>query len=315
MTTSGGLAQEAHETDPDLVASGLARSALVASPTDETLLTIGELAEHTGLSTQLLRTWENRFGFPEPVRLSSGHRRYTGADVRLVRRVLEERDRGMKLEQAIVAAQRAEQTSETGSVYAAMSLRHPELPSYTLSKGTLLALSWAIEDEAVAQASRGILLGTFQRGRYFGQSRKRWEEFARTSRAALAMADFPAHDDESRPAKVAIPLDSPLLREWIVVHDAPSMAVALVAWERPGQDDVPERERLFEALWTVEGRIVRDCALILAETAAGLGSEEGHRALTALEESRTPPATSMRTANAIFNRMVAYADGTQPRRK
>jgi DNA-binding transcriptional MerR regulator len=290
-------------------ASALAASADVGNPTDQTLLTIGELAEHTGLSTQLLRTWENRFGFPEPVRLSSGHRRYTGADVRLVRRVLEERDRGMRLEQAILAAQRAEQTSQTGSVYAAMSSRHPELPSYTLSKGTLLALSWAIEDEAVAQASRGVLLGTFQRGRYFGQSRQRWEEFARTSRASLAMADFPAHDDATRPARVAIPADSPLLREWIVVHDAPSMAVALVAWERPGQAEVPDRDRLFEALWTVEGRIMRDCALLLAQTATDLGSEEGDRALAALEESRTPPATSLRSANAIFNRMVAYADG------
>ncbi len=295
------------------VAPVLAASADMTTPRDETLLTIGELAEHTGLSTQLLRTWENRFGFPVPVRLSSGHRRYTGADVRLVRRVVEERGRGMRLELAIAAAQRAEQASETGSVYATMSSRHPELPSYTLRKGTLLALSWAIEDEAVAQASRGVLLGTFQQGRYFGQSQQRWEEFARTSRASLAMADFPAHDDVSRPAQVAIPGDSPLLREWIVVHDAPSMAVAMVAWERPGQAEVPDRDRLFEALWTVEGRIVRDCALILAEIAAGLGSEEGARALAALEESRTPPATSMRSANAIFNRMVAYADGTQPR--
>jgi DNA-binding transcriptional MerR regulator len=308
MDTTTALPQEERA-----ISSGLAASAPVGSPTDETLLTIGELAEHTGLSTQLLRTWENRFGFPEPVRLSSGHRRYTGADVRLVRRVLEERDRGVRLELAITSAQRAEQALETGSVYAAMCSRHPELPSYTLRKGTLLALSWAIEDEAVAQASRGILLGTFQRGRYFGQSQARWEEFARTSRASLAMADFPAHDESSRPARVAIPADSPLLREWIVVHDAPSMAVALVAWERPGQADVADRERLFEALWTVEGRLVRDCALILAQTAAGLGSEEGTRALAALEESRTPPATSQRSANAIFNRMVAYADGTRPR--
>src|SRR5689334_4024442 len=82
MDTSSLLAQEAR-----LVVSDLAASADVGSPTDETLLTIGELAEHTGLSTQLLRTWENRFGFPEPVRLTSGQRRYTGADVRLVRRV------------------------------------------------------------------------------------------------------------------------------------------------------------------------------------------------------------------------------------
>ena len=104
---------------------GLAASDDVATPSDDTLLTIGELSEHTGISTQLLRTWETRFGFPEPTRLPSGHRRYTGADVRAVRRVLEERDRGTRLEQAIGVARRAEDAAQSGSVYASLSLRHP----------------------------------------------------------------------------------------------------------------------------------------------------------------------------------------------
>ena len=68
--------------------------------------------------------------------------------------------------------------------------------------------------------------------------------------------------------QVAIPEDSPLLREWIVVVDAPSFAAALVAWERVGQDDVPDRERKFEALWTVDGRIVRDAARTTPEEIA-----------------------------------------------
>ena len=66
------------------------------APVDDSLLTIGELARHTGISTQLIRAWEQRFGFPEPVRLPSGHRRYTDADVRAVQRVVEERDRGLR---------------------------------------------------------------------------------------------------------------------------------------------------------------------------------------------------------------------------
>ena len=289
---------------------GLAASDDVATPSDDTLLTIGELSQHTGLSTQLLRTWETRFGFPEPTRLPSGHRRYTGADVRLVRRVLEERDRGTRLEQAIVAAQRAEDATQTGSVYASLSLRHPELTSYAVRKSTLLALSWAIEDEATAQAARGVLVGTFQRGRYFGQSAERWQDFARTARGSLAMADFPEHDDQARPARVALPPDSPLLREWIVVHDAPTFAAALVAWELPGQGDVRDADRQFEALWTVEGRIVRDVAVACAEAAVAEGSGAARDLLRLLEESSAPPVTSQRSATAVFNRMVAYTDGT-----
>ncbi|MDX1971843.1 MAG: MerR family transcriptional regulator [Candidatus Sumerlaeia bacterium] len=44
---------------------------------DETLLSIGSLAKSTGISVDKLRIWERRYGAPKPVRLPSGHRRYT----------------------------------------------------------------------------------------------------------------------------------------------------------------------------------------------------------------------------------------------
>ena len=205
---------------------------------------------------------------------------------------------GLKLEQAITAARRTEDLDETGSVYAALSRRHPDLASYVLSKQTLLALSWAIEDEAVAQGSRGTLLGTFQRGRYFGQSRSRWEDLARTARAAVAMADFEAHDDDSRPALVALPDASPLLREWVVVHDGPRLSVALVAWELPGQVGVPEAERHFETLWTVDGRVTRDAALLTAQAGAAVGSEAAAGVLVDLQAELAPGSTSPEVATA-----------------
>lgn len=279
------------------------------TPVDDSLMTIGELARHTGISTQLIRAWEQRFGFPEPVRLPSGHRRYTAADARAVQRVVEERDRGLRLEEAIATTLRSGQVGESSSVYAALGRRHPELASYTLTKRTLLALSWAIEDEAVAQSSSGVLLGTFQRGRYYGQSRRRWEDLARTARDAVAMADFEAHDDESRPATVALPPDSPLLREWVVVHEAPDFAVALVAFELPGHGSVGD-ERPFEALWSVDGRVVRDAAILTAQAGAAAGSLTSARVLATLEESPTVSSTPPTAATAVFNRMVAYTDGS-----
>lgn len=275
----------------------------------ETLLTIGELAVHTGLTPEQLRAWESRHDFPTPTRLPSGHRRYTGADVRSVRRVLVERERGVRLEHAIAAVRRADSVEGSGSVYAALSARHPELPTYTLTKRTLLALSWAIEDECLALANRAVLVGTFQRQRYFGQSERRWADLARTARGALVMADFEAHDDASAPARVALPADSPLLREWIVACDGAGLSAALVAWEFPGQDDVPDAHRHFEALWSLEGRVVRDTAVLAAEVGAGLGSRASHRVLDLLEEAPPPLAPSTRAATAVFNRTVAYTDG------
>jgi len=53
------------------------------------LLSIGELAASTGVSPDTIRVWERRYGAPKPVRLASGHRRYTPEQLRWLRRVVE----------------------------------------------------------------------------------------------------------------------------------------------------------------------------------------------------------------------------------
>ena len=55
----------------------------------EPLLSIGEVGEATGLSPHTIRVWERRYGRPQAVRLPSGHRRYTTAQVVWLRRVAE----------------------------------------------------------------------------------------------------------------------------------------------------------------------------------------------------------------------------------
>ncbi|MHC4844794.1 MAG: MerR family transcriptional regulator [Planctomycetota bacterium] len=52
-------------------------------------LSIGALAAATGVSPDTIRVWERRYGRPVPVRLPSGHRRYTEEHVRWMRRVTE----------------------------------------------------------------------------------------------------------------------------------------------------------------------------------------------------------------------------------
>jgi DNA-binding transcriptional MerR regulator len=54
-----------------------------------TLHSIGDLALACGISVDTLRVWERRYGRPKPLRLPSGHRRYTEADIRWLRRVAE----------------------------------------------------------------------------------------------------------------------------------------------------------------------------------------------------------------------------------
>ena len=58
------------------------------------LHSIGDVAVATGISVDTVRVWERRYGKPVPVRLPSGHRRYTDEHVRWLRRIAEALSRG-----------------------------------------------------------------------------------------------------------------------------------------------------------------------------------------------------------------------------
>jgi MerR family transcriptional regulator, light-induced transcriptional regulator len=53
------------------------------------LLSIGDICFETGLSPDVVRVWERRYGFPTPVRLPSGHRRYRKEDLNRLRLLTE----------------------------------------------------------------------------------------------------------------------------------------------------------------------------------------------------------------------------------
>jgi methanogenic corrinoid protein MtbC1 len=53
------------------------------------LLSIGDICDETGLSPDVIRVWERRYGFPVPVRLPSGHRRYRPEDLHRLRLMAE----------------------------------------------------------------------------------------------------------------------------------------------------------------------------------------------------------------------------------
>ncbi len=50
---------------------------------------IGDICSETGLSPDVIRVWERRYGFPVPVRLPSGHRRYREEDLKRLRLIAE----------------------------------------------------------------------------------------------------------------------------------------------------------------------------------------------------------------------------------
>ncbi len=52
-------------------------------------LSIGDICTETGLSADVIRVWERRYGFPMPLRLPSGHRRYRREDLLRLRLMAE----------------------------------------------------------------------------------------------------------------------------------------------------------------------------------------------------------------------------------
>jgi MerR family transcriptional regulator, light-induced transcriptional regulator len=70
---------------------------------------IGELASRVGVSTHLLRAWENRYGLLTPSRSASGYRLYGSDDERRVRQVVALREQGVGAVEAcrrVLAAER-----------------------------------------------------------------------------------------------------------------------------------------------------------------------------------------------------------------
>ncbi len=289
-------------------------AAQTPSPTDHTPgLTIGDLSERTGVATATLRMWESRHGFPQPQRLGSGHRRYAEHDVELVQQVLRRRDGGARLEVAIAGVVLAEAAAAGApgapSVFASMRRLHPGLHPQRLKKSTLLALSWAIEDECISRAERPMIFGAFQREEYYRAAEERWAELARVARSTMVFAAFPEEPAPvARTTFVNLPDDAPMRREWAVVCDAPDHAAMLTAWELPGQSDVPDARRLFEAVWTVEPRAVRDAARACAQVAQTLGHPEGGPLLYELAENPAPAPVELLDAASLLNRVVAYVD-------
>lgn len=292
-----------------------------AEPPPEPGLTIREVAARTGVEAPTLRMWEQRHGVPRPQRLASGHRRYSEADVELIDRVVRERAAGLELPAAIAAAERAQSTgpapgAEEDSIHAGLRRRRPELDPYLLPKRVLVSMSHAIEDQCGVSGQRAMLFASFQRERFYRCAHRRWRDLAGPSRCAIVLADFAAlREPAGAPAEVPVDRSEPLGREWSVICDGPELAAMLSAWERPGQDDVPDGERRFETVWSVDRSLVRAAALVAAGIVARSAPHLTEPVGAALAEAPGSGGRGGEAIESLTNRMVAYVGGAaRPRR-
>ena len=269
-------------------------------------LTTAQLAERTGLSAGTLRMWENRHGFPDPSRLPGGHRRYSSRDVEDVREVARLRDQGLSLAAAIERV-RARERAPAGSVFAGLRRRRPDVAPTVLPKPAVLALTRAIEDEYCALAADGVLIGCFQRERFYRHAQRRWRELARTATLAVALADFPQRAEPADgPAEVPIDRRHAMSREWAVLISADGITACLAAWEQPAEEEVADAQRRFEVLWSFDPVIVSDAVAVAAELLLPLDPVVASRLEAARDRSNGDPGSALRYGGALTQRMVGY---------
>jgi len=184
----------------------------------------------------------------------------------------------------------------------------PYVSSHRFRKSTLLALSWAIEDQFCSRAESPVLFAGFQHERYWRPARRRWEQLAHIARSAMVFADFDTANPGDSPVRVPLPVGAALRQEWIVICDSFELPAVLAAWEIPGQDMVPEPDRIFETIWTIDPEAVRAASRICAQLALDAGIDEARPLLYQLAENPTPGALSPAEASELFSRIMAYLD-------
>jgi MerR family transcriptional regulator, light-induced transcriptional regulator len=269
-------------------------------------LAIKDVAERTGIAAGTIRMWEQRYGFPAPERTASGYRRYTEDDVEALRKVLALRHRGLSVPAAISRAQDTGGPSDHPSIYAAVMAADPAARPRVMRKRTLVALSKAIEHEALALAAAPIVFGAFQHERFYRQVERRYRRLAARADAAVVFADFPSglRAPSGGPVEIPIAPDDAIGNEWAVIVDAPGYAACLLAWEQPDDGE----DRRFESIWTIDPEATRRAAQVAARLAGRADPDLGARLdelLTDRPLALDEPAPAL---TALTNRMIAYLD-------
>ena len=272
-------------------------------------LAIKEVAERTGIAAGTIRMWEQRYGFPEPQRTSSGYRVYSEDDVAALQRVLAYRERGLSVPAAVDRARARALATDRPSLYGALASGETPVAAQVLKKRTLIAISRAIEDETISRAAAPVVIAAFQHERHYRAVEHRYRAMARTADVVIAFAAFERlAGGDGEPIEVPIRADDGLGNEWAVIVDAPGYCACLLGWEHPASEPVPDRERAFEALWTLDPRVVRRAAHVGATLARRADDALVERVEALLAErplALEQPATSL---TAVTNRIVGYLE-------
>ncbi|MEW6583179.1 MAG: MerR family transcriptional regulator [Actinomycetota bacterium] len=135
--------------------SRVAGKSVRATPRQQDFLRIGELSRRSGVSVDLLRAWERRYGVLEPIRSPGGFRLYSASDEDRVREMREHIARG-------VAPAEAAMMVRASRVRGGPAPR-PASPLPSVPRDPLVAMRAALEsfDASAANAAIDLLVASF----------------------------------------------------------------------------------------------------------------------------------------------------------
>jgi DICT domain-containing protein len=275
-------------------------------------LAIKDVAEQTGLAAGTIRMWEQRYGFPEPARTPAGYRVYTPHDVLTLRRVVAFRGRGLSVPAALERARAMEDATDRPSLFGVLASSDAPVRPQRLRRPTMLALSQAIEDEALARAAGPIVVASFQSESNYRGVEHRYRRLAHVADAVAVFARFPELRLEGDDEPVEIPVEpaDALGHEWAVIVDAPGFAACLVGWETPRG---ASGERVFEAIWTLDPAVVRRAVQVGAVLAGRACPQLGARIEALLVDRPLAVEAPAPGLTALTNRIVGYLDAVAAR--
>ncbi len=277
-------------------------------------LAIRDVAQRTGIAAGTIRMWEQRYGFPEPQRTASGYRRYSLQDVDVLRRVLSFRERGLSVPAALERARASADPTDRPSIYGAIAAEGLPVVPQLLRKRTLVELSRAMEDEALARGAGPVVIGAFQREANYRAVAHRYERLAQVADCVLAFADFGAlRQSPGTPTEIPVGRGDALAGEWAVIIDAPGYAACLLAWEQPRSEaercGAADGDRRFEAVWTMDPQVVRRAAAVAGALAGRADAELGTRVAALLADRPLAVDSPAPALTALCNRMIRYLEG------
>lgn len=202
------------------------------------------------------------------------------------------------------------------SVFTELGDRLPDAEPARVPRWTLTALSRALEDEYVFQERSGVALAAFQRESHYRAQERRWRALAAQAELAVVLADFRDPSPvAARPVEVPLGDQDPLRQEWVVACDCLGFTACIAARELDTPTAGSERQRQFEAVWTMRSDAVRSAARGLLAPAEGVFPALRARVPVRIRDPQTPPESiAPRARRELRDRFMQYAAGTRSRR-